>query len=170
MAFVMDLFSRKWVGWALDDVVDCRVTGEALRMAFGQRPPASTLGPHSDRGVQYAAVGYRAVLVERGITRSMSRKGHGYDNAPMKSANGTLKTERGSAQRYQTRAQAKADLIAYIGYDNTERRHSALGYQRPAEFERQWKVQEQPAGASPTAEKGEAQIGTDERSPVVGQL
>ena len=84
----------------------------------------------------------------------MSRKGNCYDNAPMESANGTLKTERVYHQQYQMRAEAKADLIEYIGYYNTERRHSALEYLSPAEFERQWQSQQHSAAA--TAEQGDA--------------
>lgn len=142
VALVMDLFSRKFVGWALDAFVDTRLTVAALRMALGRRQPDTTLVHHSDRGVQYAAGDYRRVLEKHGITLSMSRKGNCYDNAPMESANGTIKTERVYGQRYPTRAVAKADLIDYIGYYNTERRHSALGYQSPAEFERQWRAQQ----------------------------
>lgn len=83
LALVMDLFSRKFVGWAPENVVDGRLTETALRMALGQRHPDSSLGLHADRGVQYAAAAYRAVLESRGITRSMSRTGNCYDNAPM---------------------------------------------------------------------------------------
>ena len=156
VALVMDLFSRKLVGWALEAFVDTRLTLAALRMALGRRQPEATLVHHSDRGVQYAAAAYRTVLESRGITLSMSRKGNCYDNAPMESANGTIKTERVYAQRYHTRAEAKADLIEYLGYYNTERRHSALGYQSPAEFERHWWSQQPPLTPSPTAEQGEA--------------
>jgi len=156
LALVLDLFSRKLVGWALERFVDSRLTLAALRMALGHRHPDARLLHHSDRGVQYAATAYRGVLESRGITLSMSRKGNCYDNAPMESANGTIKTERVYAQRYQTRAEAKADLIEYIGYYNTERRHSALGYQSPAEFERQWQSQHHPAKAPPTAKQGDA--------------
>jgi transposase InsO family protein len=112
-------------------------------MALGRRQPDASLVHHSDRGVQYAATAYRAVLERHGITLFMSRKGNCYDNAPMESANGTMKTERVYSQRYQTRAEAKADLTEYIGYYNTERRHSAPGYHSPAEFERQWWSQQQ---------------------------
>jgi len=147
VALVMDLFSRKLVGWALENFVDSRLTIAALRMALGRRHPDTTLVHHSDRGVQYAATAYRTILECRGITLSMSRKGNCYDNAPMESANGTIKTERVYAQCYATRAQAKADLIEYLGYYNTERRHSALGYRSPAEFERQWENRQQPTGA-----------------------
>jgi len=148
----MDLFSRKFVGWALEAYVDTRLTLAALRMALGRRQPDATLVHHSDRGVQYAATDYRRVLEQRGITRSMSRKGNCYDNAAMESANGTLKTERVYGQRYPTRAAAKTDLIEYIGYYNTERRHSTLGYQNPAEFEQQWWRQQ----SAPPTKKGEA--------------
>lgn len=154
VALVMDLFSRKFVGWALDVFVDTRLTLAALHMALGWRQPDTKLVHHSDRGVQYAAAAYRTVLEGYGITLSMSRKGNCYDNAPMESANGTLKTERVYQQQYQTRAEAKADLIEYIGYYNTERRHSALGYLSPAEFERQWKSHQQPAEASSGTKQG----------------
>ena len=156
VALVMDLFSRKFVGWALEAFVDTRLTLAALHMALGRRQPGATLLHHSDRGVQYAAAAYRTVLKSRGITLSMSRKGNCYDNAPMESANGTIKTERVYGQRYPTRAGAKADLIEYMGYYNTERRHSTLGYQSPPEFERQWWNQQPPLQASPTTQKGKA--------------
>ena len=94
VALVMDLFSRKFVGWAVENFVDRRLTLAALRMALGQRQPDARLVHHSDRGVQYAATEYRAVLESRGIKLSMSRKGNCYDNSPTESANGTVKTER----------------------------------------------------------------------------
>ena len=156
VALVMDLFSRKFVGWAVETFVDGRLPLAALHMALGQRDPDASLVHHSDRGVQYAATEYREVLESRGIRLSMSRKGNCYDNSPMESANGTVKTERVYPQRYATRAQAKADLIAYFGYYNTERRHSALGYRSPAEFERRWWRQQNPAEALSTPEKGDA--------------
>lgn len=99
VALVMDLFSRKLVGRAIETFVDSRLTLAAWRMALGRRHPDASLVHHSDRGVQYAATAYRAVLESRGITLSMSRKGNGYDNTPMESANGTIKTERVYAQR-----------------------------------------------------------------------
>jgi putative transposase len=170
VALVMDLFSRKFVGWALEACVDCRLTLAALRMALGLRQPDHTLMHHSDRGVQYAAAKYRAVLEARGITLSMSRKGNCYDNAPMESANGTLKTERVYAQQYHTRAAAKRDLIDYVGYYNTERRHSALGYISPTEFETRWTAWRRTSAASTRDEKTGTGIQTDERSPVVGAL
>ncbi len=170
VALVMDLFSRKFVGWAVENWVDRRLTLAALRMALSQRQPQAALLHHSDRGVQYAATEYRAVLESHGITLSMSRKGNCYDNAPMESANGTIKTERVYPQRYATRAQAKADLIAYFGYYNTERRHSALGYRNPAEFERQWWSRQHPAEAPPSRNKGDTEVGIEGRSPLIGQI
>jgi putative transposase len=170
VALVMDLFSRKFVGWAVEACVDCRLTLAALRMALGLRQPDHTLMHHSDRGVQYAAAEYRAVLEARGIALAMSRKGNGYDNAPMESANGTLKTDRVYAQQYHTRAAAKRDLIDYVGYHNTERRHSSLDYVSPTEFEARWSAWQTAPAASTRDEKEDTGIQTDERSPVVETL
>ena len=169
-ALVMDLFSRKLVGWALEHCVDTRLPLAALPMALGRRHPDASRMHHSDRGVQDAATAYRAVLESRGITLSLSRPGHCSDNAPMESATGTVKPERVSAQRYLTRAEAKADLIESIGSYNTDRRHSALGYRSPAEFERQWWSQRQPAEAPLHPQQGDTSGGIEGRSPVRGQL
>ena len=98
-----------------------------------QRPVEST---------QYAAKGYRRKLKARGITVSMSRKGDCWDNAPMESVNGTLKVECVNDEHFQTRAQARQAIVEYIGYYNTERRHSSLGNITPAEFERRWRAED----------------------------
>jgi putative transposase len=90
---------------------------------------------------QYAAGDYRKVLEARGITVSMSRKGDCWDNAPMESLNGTLKVECVHGEHFRTRAQARQAIIDYIGYYNTDRRHSSLGYLPPALFERRWRAQ-----------------------------
>jgi transposase InsO family protein len=95
----MDLFARKLVGWAIETFVDSRLPLAAWRMALGRQHLDASLAHHSERGVQYAATAYRAVLESRGITLAMSRKGNGDENAPMESANGTIKPERVSAQR-----------------------------------------------------------------------
>jgi transposase InsO family protein len=93
----------------------------------------------------------RRQLADAGITVSMSRRANCYDNAPMESANGTLKLERVHDQHYATRRQAIDGLTAYFGYYNTERRHSALGYLSPAEFERRWHApQQRPSGCDPS--------------------
>ena len=143
VALVMDLFSRRLVGWAMSDRIDTRLTTEALTLALGLRDPSAGLLHHSDRGSQYCAHDYRDVLDDRGITVSMSRRANCYDNAPMESANGTLKVERVYDEHYATRQQAIDDLTQYIGYYNTERRHSALDYESPVQFERRWTMQQQ---------------------------
>jgi len=149
LALVLDLYARKIVGWAMSPTMPQELTLEALRVALGWRDPPDGLVHHSDRGSQYAANDYRAVLEARGITVSMSRKGDCWDNAPMESANGTLKVECIHEEHFETRAQAKQAIIEYIGYYNTERRHSSLGYVPPAQFERRWRAEiEQQAQAS----------------------
>lgn len=151
VALVMDLFSRRLVGWAMSDRIDTRLTMDALALALGLRGPPAGLLHHSDRGSQYCAHDYREVLDARGITVSMSRRANCYDNAPMESANGTLKVERVYDEHYATRQQAIDDLTEYIGYYNTERRHSALDYDSPVQFERRWAMQQQHATPVGTA-------------------
>ena len=151
VALVMDLFSRRLVGWAMSDRIDTCLTADALALALGMRDPPTGLLHHSDRGSQYCAYDYRDVLNERGITVSMSRRANCYDNAPMESANGTLKVERVYDEQYATRQQAIDDLTEYIGYYNTERRHSALDYDSPVQFERRWMIEQlqaQPVGTA----------------------
>jgi putative transposase len=138
VALVLDVFSRKLVGWALSDSLAQDLTLAALHMALGWRHPAAGLMHHSDRGGQYAAHDYRRVLAARGITVSMSRKGDCWDNAPMESVNATVKVECVHGEEFQTRAEAAQVLVEYFGYYNTERSHSSLGYLEPAEFERRW--------------------------------
>ena len=114
------------------------LTLAALHVALGWRDPAPGLVHHSDRGSQYAAGDYRKVLQARGITVSMSRKGDCWDNAPMESVNGTVKVECVHGEHFRTRAEAQQALVEYIGYYNTERRHSALGNLSPTAFEQHW--------------------------------
>lgn len=140
LALVIDLFARKIVGWASSDSMPQELTIEALRVALGWRDPGAGLVHHSDRGSQYAARDYRKVLAARGITVSMSRKGDCWDNAPMESLNGTLKVECVHGEHFRTREQARQAIIEYIGYYNTERRHSSLDYVSPAQFERCWRA------------------------------
>jgi putative transposase len=144
LALVLDLFSRKLVGWAMSATMPQELTLAALRGALGWRDPLPGLVHHSDRGAQYAAKDYRAVLQARGITVSMSRKGDCWDNAPMESANGTFKVECIQDMHFETREQARQAILEYIGYYNTERRHSSLGYITPAEFERRWRAESDP--------------------------
>lgn len=149
LALVLDMFARKIVGWATSDSMPQELTIEALHVALGWRDPGAGLLHHSDRGSQYAARDYRKVLAARGITVSMSRKGDCWDNAPMESINGTLKVECVHGEHFHTRGQARQAIIEYIGYYNTERRHSSLGYVAPAQFERRWRAEtEMPAEAA----------------------
>jgi len=141
LALVLDLFARKIVGWATSPTMPQELTLEALQVALGWRDPEAGLLHHSDRGSQYAAKDYRKVLKARGITVSMSRKGDCWDNAPMESVNGTVKVECVNGEHFKTRAQAHQAIIEYIGYYNTQRRHSSLGYVPPAQFERSWRAE-----------------------------
>jgi transposase InsO family protein len=141
VALVLDLHARKLVGWAMSETMPQELTLRALDVALGWRDPGPGLVHHSDRGSQYAAHDYRDKLEALGITVSMSRKGDCWDNAPMESVNGTLKVECVHDEHFETREQARQAIVEYIGYYNTERRHSALGYLTPAEFERRWRAE-----------------------------
>jgi len=152
LALVLDLFSRKLVGWGMSETLPQELTLAALHVALGWRDPAPGLVHHSDRGSQYAASDYRKVLQARGITVSMSRQGNCWDNAPMESVNGTVKVECVHGEHFRTRAEAQQALVEYIGYYNTERRHSSLGNLSPAAFEQRW-----PGAASPTSAGGTLQ-------------
>jgi transposase InsO family protein len=136
LAAVMDLYSRKIVGWAMRDHLRTELPLVALTMAIQARKPAPGLMHHSDRGVQYASGEYRTVLQSAGFQVSMSRKGDCYDNAPMESFFHTLKTELVHHRKYATRAEAQRDIFAYIeGFYNRSRRHSAIGYMSPIAIE-----------------------------------
>ena len=144
LALVLDLYARKLVGWAMSETMPQELTLCALDVALGWRDPDAGLVHHSDRGSQYAAKDYRKKLAARGITVSMSRKGDCWDNAPMESVNATLKVECVHDVLFDTREQARQAIVEYIGYYNTERRHSCLGNIAPAEFERRWRAEAQP--------------------------
>jgi len=137
LAVVLDLFTRKIVGWAMRDHMRAELTIAALAMAIQRQKPPPGLIHHSDRGSQYAAADYRKILDESGMIQSMSRKGNCWDNAPMESCLGRIKTELVHEACYSTRDTARHDLFAYIeGYYNRQRLHSALGYITPDEAER----------------------------------
>ncbi|MDQ0304497.1 transposase InsO family protein [Ancylobacter polymorphus] len=137
LAGVLDMHTRKLVGWSMRETLHTQIALEALAMAIERQRPAPGLIHHSDRGIQYAAEAYRRALTAAGITPSMSRKGDCWDNAPMESFFHTLKTVRVHHRLYATRAEARRDLFGYIeGFYNSRRLHSALGYISPAEMER----------------------------------
>jgi putative transposase len=136
LATVMDLYSRRIVGWAMADHLRAELTLAALRMAISAQRPGAGLIHHSDRGVQYASENYRKLVRSAGFQASMSRKGNCYDNAPMESFFHTIKTELVHHRHYATRQEASRDIFAYIeGFYNRTRRHSAIGYISPIEME-----------------------------------
>jgi putative transposase len=136
LAAVMDLYSRRIVGWAMADNLRTQLPSAALQMAISAQRPGAGLIHHSDRGVQYASEDYRKLIQSAGFQPSMSRKADCYDNAPMESFFHTLKTELVHHRHYTTRAEATRDIFAYIeGFYNRTRRHSAIGYISPIEME-----------------------------------
>lgn len=146
LAAVLDLFSRKIVGWAMSERIDEALVTSALNMAIVQRRPGPGLLHHSDRGSQYAADGYQELLEKMGMVCSMSRKGNCWDNAVMERFFGSLKTERVYRKTYKTRAEAKKDLFVYIEwFYNAARRHAALGYQTPNAVETRYRRESQSA-------------------------
>jgi len=139
LAVVLDLFSRKVVGWSLQATMTAELVKEALAMAVGRRHPPPGLLHHSDRGSQYASEAYRQELGKYDIIASMSRKGNCWDNAVVERFFRSLKTELTYHNLYLTRAEARRDIIDYIEmFYNSNRLHSYLGYQSPAEFEEQY--------------------------------
>jgi putative transposase len=138
LAAVLDLATRKVVGWAMRDHLRTELAAAALVMATQRQRPGPGLLHHSDRGSQYASGAYRELLARAGIKASMSRTGNCYDNAPMESFFHTLKVELVHQRRWATRDQARRDLFSYVeGYYNRQRMHSALRYLSPEQAERQ---------------------------------
>ena len=136
LAVVIDLCSRKVVGWATSDSLAADLTCQALREALRERKPSGELVHHSDRGVQYACDDYQRLLAS--LTRSMSRKGNCYDNAVLESFFGKLKTELVHHERYPTRAAARQSLFEYIEvFYNRRRLHSSLDYVSPHDYEQE---------------------------------
>jgi transposase InsO family protein len=136
LAVMLDLFSRRVVGFALSDRIDLQLARDALMMAIGQRQPALGLLHHSDRGSQYASYRYQQMLDEHDMVCSMSRRGDCWDNAVAESFFATLKVELVYRSQWRSRAQACTAIFEYIElYYNRRRKHSALGYRSPVEFE-----------------------------------
>ena len=135
LASLEDVFSRKIVGWAIDEHMETTLVEKALQMALTNRPSITDLIHHSDRGSQYTSLAYTARLQQRGITASMSAAANCYDNAMKESFWATLKSEC-VVQPFATRAQARTVIFEYIeGFYNRQRLHSSLGYLSPDEFE-----------------------------------
>lgn len=138
LAVVMDLFSRRIVGWSMQSRLKRGLVTGALQMALRCRRVKSGMLCHSDRGSQYASGDYQILLSEASITCSMSRKGDCWDNAPVESFFATLKRERVHHRRYRTREEARADIFQYLEvWYNRKRRHSSLGYLSPSDYEEQ---------------------------------
>ena len=136
LAVILDAFSRREIGWALERNLEDTLTLGALRMAIERRRPAPGLVHHSDRGVQYASRNYTNLLREHGIQISMSRRGNPYDNARCESFLKTLKYEEVYRQEYRDLAEARASIERFLEkVYNKKRLHSALGYLPPVEFE-----------------------------------
>ena len=138
VAAVIDLFSRRVVGWSMKAEMTAQLVTDALVMAIWRRGRPNALLHHSDQGSQYTSEQFQRLLTEHGISCSMSRSGNVWDNAAMESFFSSLKTERTTRRVYRTRDQARADVFDYIErFYNPARRHSTLGYLSPIEFEKQ---------------------------------
>ena len=135
-AAVLDLFSRRVVGWSMSARMTAQLVTDALTMAICRRGKPEALLHHSDRGSQYTSEQFQRLLADHRITCSMSRSGNVWDNAVMESFFSSLKTERTARRTYRTRDEARADVFDYVElFYNLRRRHSTLGYLSPAEFE-----------------------------------
>jgi len=136
LAVVMDMFSRKIVGWSMREDLKAELVVDALAMAVTRRRPPAGLVHHSDRGSQYTSLAFGKTLRESGLVQSMSRRGQAYDNAACESCISTLKEEWIKRHRYQSRDQARLSIFRYIEtFYNPRRRHSSLGGISPDEFE-----------------------------------
>jgi putative transposase len=138
LAVVMDLYSRRIIGWSMDRWISRHLAIDALNMALEARVPEQTLIHHSDRGAQYTSDDFRDVLEKHGIQCSMSGRGNCYDNAAVESFFGLLKREWVNQRQYRTREEARADIFEYIEcFYNRKRRHGYIGLISPADYELQ---------------------------------
>ena len=136
LAVILDLYSRLVIGWAMGQRLTGELAEQALLMALGNRPPRAGLVHHSNRGSQFAATRYQQMLTMHGLTPSTSRRGNCWDNTCAESFFGTLKREQVYHRHYATRNEATQDIFEYIEVlYNWKRRHSALGFDSPAEYE-----------------------------------
>jgi len=137
LACVMDLASRRIVGWSMSDRMKIDLVNQALRSAYGLRKPGAGLIMHTDRGSQYASDNHRKLIKDYQMVQSMSRRANCWDNAPMESFFKTLKVERLHQRRYESRTQAKLDIVDWVeGFYNRKRLHSSIGYLTPIDHER----------------------------------
>ena len=137
VAAVIDLFSRRVVGWSMSAGMTAQLVADALMMAVWRRGKPNALLYHSDQGSQYSSEQFQRLMADSGIVCSMSRSGNVWDNAAMESFFSSLKTERTAGKIYRTRNDARADVFDYIErFYNATRRHSTIGYLSPVEFER----------------------------------
>ena len=136
VAVVLDLFSRRAVGWSMKDAMTSQLVTDALMMAIWRRGGPKELLHHSDQGSQYTSEAFQRLMTDNGVTCSMSRSGNVWDNAAMESFFSSLKTERIRGRTYRTRDQARADVFDYIErFYNPIRRHSTIGYLSPILYE-----------------------------------
>jgi putative transposase len=141
VAAVVDLFSRRVVGWSMSATMTAQLVTDALVMAIWRRGKPDALLHHSDRGSQYTSEQFQRLMADHGVICSMSRSGNVWDNAAMESFFSSLKTERTARKTYRSRDEAKADVFDYIErFYNPKRRHSTLGYLSPMEFEMKAKL------------------------------
>ena len=145
---VIDLFSRRVVGWSLQPHMERSLVIDALEMAWQQRQPSKgELLFHSDRGSQYASQDFTKLLDEHGITASMSRKGNCWDNACSEALFGSLKVEWLDGQRFATIREAKDAVLEWLRWYDRSRMHSTLNYSSPAEYEQRWTEKQTQAAA-----------------------
>ena len=141
LAAILDIFNRQIVGWSMGDTLSHGILADALHKALMQRKPDPGVMFHSDRGTQYASYAFRELMERHGFVQSMSSSGNCYDNAVMESFFHTLKTELTYFEKYRTRQEARGSVFEYIEiFYNRVRRHSALNYCSPVEFERKARV------------------------------
>ena len=132
----MDLASRRIVGWSMSERMRADLVCDALKSAYWRRKPAAGLLMHTDRGSQYASDSHRKLIKDYEMVQSMSRRGNCWDNSAMESFFKTLKVELVHQQRYETRAQARTDIVSWIeGFYNHQRIHSSIGYESPIDAE-----------------------------------
>jgi putative transposase len=141
LAVVMDVFSRRIVGWSMRDDLKAELVVDALGMAVTRRRPGPGVVHHSDRGSQYASLSFGATLRESGLVASMGRRGDAYDNAACESVISTIKQELIKRQSWKSRDEARLAVFSYIeSFYNPRRRHSSLGYRSPDDYEAEWEI------------------------------